>query len=89
MLRISLVAEDASSVTLKLEGRIAGEWVTVLQAECARVLAAGQRLRLDFSDVTDVDALGARMLRGISSGDVEFVNCPPLIQDLLGRAEGS
>ncbi len=89
MLRVSLVAQDGSSVTLKLEGRIAGEWVPVLETECRRALTARRRIRLDFAGVTYVDAMGARMLGGLRSGDVEMLHCPPLIQQLLDRAVGS
>ncbi len=89
MLRVSVVAEDGSSVTLKLEGRIAGAWVPVLEAECRRALTARHRIRLDFSDVGYIDAAGARMLRAIRSGDVEILRCPPLLRQLLDRADGS
>ncbi len=89
MLRVSLVAEDGSSVTLKLEGRIAGAWVPVLEAECRRPLTARHRIRLDCSDVSYVDAAGAQMLRRIRSGDVEILHCPPLIQQLLDGGDGS
>jgi anti-anti-sigma regulatory factor len=88
MLRVSLVVADGSSVTLKLEGRIAGEWVPVLEAECHRALAAQQRLRLDFADVTYIDPAGAQMLRGMRSGDVEILHCAPLIRQLLARERG-
>jgi anti-anti-sigma regulatory factor len=83
MLRVSVVAADGSSVTLKLEGRIAREWVAVLEAECRRALTAQQRLRLDLADVTYIDPAGARMLRGMCSAGVEICHCAPLIRQLL------
>lgn len=84
MLRISQIAEDPVSATLRLEGRIASDWVAVLEAECQRVLRQKRRLRLDFTHVTYVDAAGVRVLKRIGPRDVEILNCPALIGHLPG-----
>jgi hypothetical protein len=38
MLRITRMAESPSHVTLKLEGRIVSDWVSVVERECLAVL---------------------------------------------------
>lgn len=84
MFRISEIAPDDSSVTLRLEGRLVGDWVAVFRAECERVLAAGRRLRLDCCEVTYADPPGVEVLRSIQArAGVEVVRCPPLIERLL------
>ncbi len=34
VLRITIVAEDSSTVTMKLEGKLASDWVPLLEGEC-------------------------------------------------------
>lgn len=87
MLRITKTLESRSLVTLKVEGRIVSEWVPVLKEECLRALRERQQVRLDLSDVSFIDRRGAEMLKQIESENLQIINCPALIQDLL-TAEG-
>lgn len=83
MLRITKFDEDHTGVILKLEGRIASDWVDEVERECRRALAQRQRVRLDLRDVTFVDRRGARALRALRGERLHIVNCPALIRDLL------
>ena len=83
MLRITKVAESPSLVTMKLEGRIASDWVSLLENECLRFLEEKRKVVLDFSEVTFVDWRGVEMLGKISVNNIQVINCCPLIEDLL------
>jgi anti-anti-sigma regulatory factor len=82
MLRIT-ATETATLVTLKLEGRVAAEWVNELRDECRRRLNSSRRLCLDFRHVTFVDRSGALMLRELACERLRVVNCPTLVRESL------
>jgi len=67
VLRITKVAESPSLVTMKLEGRITSDWVSLLEKECLRFLEERRRVVLDFSEVTFVDWRGVEMLGRIAA----------------------
>ncbi len=83
MLRITKVSESPSLVTMKLEGRIASDWVSLLEKECLRSLEEKRKVVLDFSGVTFVDWRGVEMLGKISVNNMQVINCCPLIEDFL------
>lgn len=83
MLRITRKLTDRERFTLALEGRIASDWVQVLEDECGRVMADESEICLDFSGVTYVDARGTELLRRLVRQGVQIINCPAMILDLL------
>ena len=83
MLRISRSAASPSLATLLVEGRVVAEWVPVLERECWLALQENGHVQLDLSAVTFVDGRGLAALRHLSSKDLEIVNCPEFIGELL------
>jgi len=83
MLRITQESEIPSEITLRLEGRLVTAWVGELERECLAWLAQGNRVLLDFSDVTFVDYQGAAMLKKLLTHNVEVINASPVILELL------
>ena len=83
MLRITRLAENASSVTLKVEGYVVSTSVAVLEQECKGLFEGGRKVILDFSDVRYVDHRGVEILKRLLAEDVRLINCPELIQELL------
>ncbi len=79
MLRITIANERAESATLKVEGRIAADWVELLEGEVQTFLRQGKRLSLDLSAVTVIDARAADMLKRLRAHDVQIVNSPSLL----------
>ncbi len=79
MMRITIADERAESATLKVEGQVAAAWVELLERESRTLLRQKKRLFLDFSEVTDIDARAADMLKRLRAHDVEVVNCPSLL----------
>lgn len=85
MVRITRIAEDETSVTLRIEGRLVGDWLDELEAECRQSLANRCRVNLDLSGVTFADEQGIATLRSISKGTGGLINCSLFISELLSR----
>ncbi len=83
MLKISQVERANHSVTLKLEGRVVGEWVGELRQVCETLLTEGRSLKLDLADVTFADASGVAALSSFKSRGVTFSNCSPFVEEQL------
>jgi ABC-type transporter Mla MlaB component len=83
VLRISRAAATLSQATLRVEGRVVAEWVPVLERECWLALQENLRVQLDLSAVTFVDDRGVAALRHLGAKDLEIVNCPEFIGELL------
>ena len=83
MLRISRIEPVNHAVTLRLEGRVVGAWVTELRESCEKVLAAGRHLRLHLAQVEFADANGVALLSSLRSRGVDFVECLPFMEAQL------
>jgi anti-anti-sigma regulatory factor len=75
-LRITRKKRSRSRATLVLEGRVAAEWVALLERECSDLLRSRLALRLDLVGVTFVDRVGVRTLRRLDRKGVE-IRCRP------------
>jgi anti-anti-sigma regulatory factor len=87
MLRITTTNENTPTVSLKVEGQIASDWVATLQCECNQLLQSGKEIRLDFSAVTFVNAKGVGMLKKLLTRNVRITRSSELIQSLLCEEE--
>ena len=83
MLKISQTEKANHSVTLKLEGRVVGEWVGELRQVCETLLTEGRSLKLDLADVTFADAGGVSELSSLKSRGVTLTNCSPFVEEQL------
>ena len=88
MLRITRVAEGPSPVTLRLEGRIVSDWVSVVERECLTWLQDKRQVILEVAEVTFIDRRGLEMLRRIISPQLQILNAFALIEELLQRGQG-
>lgn len=83
MLRITRVSEGKVVTELKLEGQVAGDWVSLLEDECRASTERGRKVVLDLEGVTFVDRLGVDSLRRLREAGGEWVGAPSWIEDLL------
>lgn len=83
MLRITRITDRPPGVTLKVEGRIASDWVDEFVGVCRDALTEARAVSLDFAAVTYVDRRGTAALRALTGAHVRIINCPALIADLL------
>ncbi len=87
MLRITKVNESPTQITMKLEGKLASDWVRLLESECRSCLQDKRKVQLDFSDVTFIDGRGVEMLSKLATKNIKVVDCSALIKDLLEGGE--
>jgi anti-anti-sigma regulatory factor len=86
MFRITRIADDETSVTLRVEGRLVGRWIDELESECERCMVVRRRVNLDLSGVTFVDDRGIEALRSMGGDRVELIRCSLFLSGLLKRA---
>jgi anti-anti-sigma regulatory factor len=85
MLRIELdsCAEDAT--TLRLEGRVTGQWVSELQRSCDQALGAGRDVVLDLRSVSFIGRDGLELIGALPRDRVRVQRCSPFIAEQLKR----
>lgn len=83
MLKITVIAETDETVTLKLEGRITGEWVSEVQRECEMWLAQGRKAVLDLSGIVFVDEQGVEKLKALKRNGVNLIGSSLFLSRLL------
>ena len=80
MLRIS----TTESNVLRLEGRLAGQWIELLEEVCkGRKFGKDKILTLDLSGVTFASKEGIFLLQSLQDQGVECVFCSPFLKELL------
>jgi hypothetical protein len=86
MLKITL-ADTASELRLRLEGKLAGLWVREL-GQCWQTAAsktAGRKTVVDLREVDFVDEDGQVLLCRMHHAGVKFLAATPLIRDIVTR----
>lgn len=83
MLRITKVHENGISVTLKLEGKIAEQWATLLDGECRMFLRHRKAVQLECSRVDFVDDSGVEVLKNLPRKHVTITKAPAYMKELL------
>jgi anti-anti-sigma regulatory factor len=83
MLRISQKENAHGCVVLRLEGDLAGPWVTEVGRVCSGVLKGEQPLSIDMKEVNFVDREGVRLLANLLAETVELKRCSPFLREQL------
>ena len=86
MLRIT-VHDDPGSVTVQLEGRLAGPWVREID-ECRQRTLAGRRrpaVRFDLTGVTFIDAAGKAYLAAMHRQGADLVAADCLTKAIVAE----
>jgi len=83
MLRITLLSQDKEEVILKVEGRIAGADVALLEREITGKFELTQRLVLDLQGVKHIDREGLQLLKHLSKGKLVLRDSSVFVRTLL------
>ena len=83
MLRITVISDTISNVTLRLEGRVVSEWGSLLCEMIHHYRAERQKIILDLTDVSYIDEASTAAIRVCSGKNVEIVNYSPFVGSLL------
>lgn len=87
MLKITETERTESKVTLKLEGRVAEEWVPEIETACDKALSDGIALAIDMSEVTFVERHTIRLFSELQNRKIDLVNCSPFLSEQLSEGD--
>ncbi len=82
MLKITPAHQNEGQVTLKVEGRIVGEWASELRKVCGKYRPS-QSLTLDLAGVTFMDDKAIALLREFREGGTHLAGQSLFISTLL------
>ena len=83
MLRISRIDQKGAGLCLRVEGRLSGDWVTLLEDELAEASRTTTSLALDLAAVDFASLQATEMLRAATARGVQIVACSPFLAKLL------
>ena len=83
MLRISEITPANSHVVLRLEGSIAGAWVTEARNACDQILRQGRTLHLVLAEIEFMDAKGVALVSDLQQRGALLVECSPFVEEQL------
>ncbi len=83
MLRISQNKNGNGCVGLRLEGELAGPWVTEVGRVCSGIVKSQQPLFIDLKEVSFVDREGIRLLTNLLAQTVKLKHCSPFLREQL------
>lgn len=83
VLRITRVENEATGICLKVEGRLVGDWVALLEGELAKAARGDAVLSLDLGAVDFASAQATEVLRAAAARGVLLTACSPFLSKLL------
>jgi hypothetical protein len=83
MLRITRSDRSDRTHTLKLQGKLLSPWIGELESACGMAQVPADRVHLDLSDLTFVDAAGARFLEGLIRDGARVIACSTFVAEML------
>ena len=86
MLRITPIESSDHYIILRLEGRIAGPWVTELWNACEEPIGEGKALVLNLAEVSFLDNAGVNLLTRIHARGIVLADCSPFVAEQLKGA---
>ncbi|HTL55431.1 MAG TPA: hypothetical protein VL361_07110 [Candidatus Limnocylindrales bacterium] len=83
MLRITPTDSGNRNITLRLEGRIVGPWVTELCKACDKIMGEGLRLELNLAEVSFLEPAGVALVSSLRSKGVLLRQCSSFVEAQL------
>ena len=83
MLRISRIDNPEAELYLKVEGRLSGDGVALLEGELAEASRSARSLSLDLAEVDFASVQATEMLRAATARGVKLAACAPFLAKLL------
>ena len=89
MLKITRVARSDQEITLQLDGRVAGQWMELLDESAESLLDEGLRLTLDLKNIWFIDCEGLALIKRLMGRGVRQVNAPLFVAEQLRKCEAA
>ncbi|HLA09112.1 MAG TPA: STAS domain-containing protein [Pyrinomonadaceae bacterium] len=85
MLKITQVVLASQEITLRLDGRVTGQWVELLRNTAESLLEAGLRLNIDLTNVSYSDCEGIALLKSLIDRGVRHLNAPLFVAEKIRK----
>ena len=87
MLKITSTILSQQETALRLDGRVSGQWVTLLKDSAESVLADGLKLTIDLQNISYIDCEGIALLKSLIERGVDPVNAPLFVIEQIKKCK--
>jgi len=87
MLKITRAVLSKKETTLRLDGRITGQWVGLLQESAQSVLDEEVTLSVDLKNICFIDCEGIALLRSLLDQGAYVVNAPLFVVEQIRKCK--
>jgi anti-anti-sigma regulatory factor len=85
MLKITRDVLSKQETTLRLDGRVAGQWVALLRDSAQWELDEGVKLTIDLKNTSFIDCEGIALLKSLIQRGVDPVNAPLFVVEQIKK----
>ena len=89
MLKITRAVLSTQEITLRLDGRVAGQWVGLLRDSAESALIEGLNLTIDLQNISFIDCEGIALLKSLMTRGVDPINAPLFVSEQIKKCNGS
>jgi ABC-type transporter Mla MlaB component len=87
MLMITRTVLSKEEITLKLDGRVTGQWIELLRDNAESLLDEGLRLNVDLKNVSFIDCEGIALIRHLIKRGARHINPPLFVAEQIKRCK--
>lgn len=89
MLKITRVVSSNQEVTLRLDGRVSGQWIALLSESAEWIMGEGLLLTLDLRNICFIDCEGLALIKGLLGRGARQINAPLFVAEQLRKCEAA
>ena len=88
MLKITLAVQSQQETTMRLDGRVAGQWVGLpLRDPAESALSGGLKLTIDLKNISFIDCEGIVLLKTLIERGVDPLNAPLFVTEQIRKCK--
>lgn len=85
MLKITRAVLSQQEITLRLDGRVAGQWAELLRDSAESVLDEGLTLNVDLANISFIDCEGIAVIRKLIERGAHHLNPPLFVAEQIKK----
>lgn len=87
MLKITRAVLSKEEITLRLDGRVAGQWAELLRDSAESVLDEGLTLNVDLTNISFIDCEGIAVIRSLIERGAQHLNAPLFVAEQIKKCK--
>ena len=87
MLKITTAVLSKHEITLRLDGRVTGQWVALLRDSAESAFTEGMKLTIDLKNVSFIDCEGIALLKRLIERGANPVNAPLFVSEQIRKCK--